>query len=129
MRNRIPKTVIWRAPGLLDMLYTPSEMSAELDVPARSIREWVKFGMPHQRDDRGHLWIHGTAFAKWVDETRRGRPRQKLESDEAYCLRCRRRVKLLNPEVCTDVKPPVLSGKCPNCGGTVNRGLWNDLSR
>ena len=47
---KFPHSVITRSPGLLPMLYTPSELEEDLSVPARTVREWIKQGLPHQRD-------------------------------------------------------------------------------
>jgi hypothetical protein len=60
---RISHAVIVKAPGLLPMLYSPSELEEELGVPARTIRDWLKSGLPHERDAGGHIWINGQAFA------------------------------------------------------------------
>jgi hypothetical protein len=41
VKTRLSHTVIVRAPGLLPMLYTPSELERELRIPARTVREWL----------------------------------------------------------------------------------------
>ena len=94
--RKIPHCVIVRAPGLLPMLYKPSELEQELDIPAFTVRGWLSKGLPHQRDSRGHIWIDGRQFAEWVQVTSQARPRANLREDEAYCLRCRRLVKMLS---------------------------------
>ncbi len=123
IRRKIPRTVIIRAPGLLNMLYKPSELEVELEIPAYTFRTWTKHGMPFQRDHRGRLWINGVALASWVETVQRHRPRLKLKDDEAFCLRCHDRVKLTDPVISHSVKPPLLTGICPRCGGVVNRGI------
>lgn len=126
--RKLPVLVIWRARGLLNMLYRPSEISKELQVPVQTVRGWAKReGLPHQSDPRGRIWINGLEFAQWVERRRSTRPRYQLEKDEAYCMRCHCRVKLLNPVISYSVKPPLLSGLCPRCGGKVNRGVKRDL--
>jgi hypothetical protein len=127
--HKLPSSVIVRSAALLNMLYSPNELADELKVPARTIRERITKGLPYQRDRRGHLWVNGREFLKWVQTTRSVRPRCPLGSDEAFCLRCRRRVKLVNPIMSDRVTPPLLTGTCPHCGTTVNRGVKNDLSR
>jgi hypothetical protein len=126
--RRLSRLAVTRATGLLDMLYKPSELSAELQVPLRTVREWAKIGMPHQRDSRGRLWINGIEFGEWLQAKNTQRPHFKLAKDEAFCLRCRRRVKLVHPVISYRVKPPLLSGDCPLCGGKVNRGVKRDPS-
>ncbi len=129
MTHKLPRSVIIRAAGLLEMLYSPIELAEDLSVPARTVREWIKNGMPFERDRRGHMWVNGMEFRRWVEETRTVRPRFQLGEDEAFCLRCRRRVKFSDPVVSDSSSALLLTGKCPFCGGTVNRGVKGDLSR
>lgn len=126
--RKLSHRAITRVAGLLDMLYKPSELSAELGIPLRSFQGWAKIGMPHQRDSSGHLWINGIEFGGWLVAKHTHRPRFQLAKDEAFCMRCRRRVKLLQPVVSYRTRPPRLSGICPSCGGKVNRGVKRDLS-
>jgi hypothetical protein len=121
--ERFPHSVIVRAPGLLPMLYKVKELAGELGVSPRAIREWAHRGMPHQRDGRGHIWINGREFAKWVETQRRARRGPRLKSGEGYCMRCRRAVRLLNPIRETSGKKTLLRGTCPHCAATVNRGV------
>ena len=69
-RVPLPHLAIVRAPGLLPMLYRPSELAEELGVSAAVVREWIDKGLPHQRDHRGHLWIDGRQVTEWVKVTR-----------------------------------------------------------
>ena len=122
-RKNLPHLVIVRAPGLLPMLYTPRELEQELGVNARTIREWIKQGMPYERDARGHLWINGVALAVWVEQIRTTNQICKLADDEAYCLKCRQAVKLSDPQPLRQAKLIVLRGTCPTCGTKINRGV------
>ena len=121
-RFKIPHTVIVRAPGLLPMLYTPGELEKELGVSARTIREWLDRGLPHQRDGRGHIWIDGRRFADWVKAWRESKPGKIMGDDEAYCLRCRQPMKWLNPIREQRGKQIWWRGVCPTCGGGICRG-------
>ena len=121
-KRKIPHSAIVKAPGLLPMLYTLREMSDELGVPVPMLRTWIDWGAPHQRDGRGNIWINGRELAMWLDKIRRPRRSRKLGKDEAYCLRCRKAVRLLNPQRQTKAHQIILSGTCPRCGGTINRG-------
>lgn len=129
LKKHIPHSVIVKAPGLLPMLYTPSELEDELGIPSRTIRDWINSGAPHQRDNRGHIWVNGVEFAQWVEIMRKSKPSQvKMGNDEAYCLRCRKPVKLLNSQQKQRGKHILLTGDCPECGCTINRGGYNGES-
>ncbi len=111
-----------RAPRLLPMLYTPGELAEELGLSSRTIREWTRKGMPHQRDAKGYLWIQGREFAQWFDELRRSAKHHRLKENEAYCLRCRQVVTLTPTETKQVGKMILKKGRCPQCGGGLNRG-------
>lgn len=105
------------------MLYTVSEMAVALDVPERTLRDWLGAGAPHDREQNARIWIHGRKFAAWIAEMRDPVKRRKLQVDEAYCMRCNRAVRM------TDVSTKAMQGKlimirgrCPDCGCTINRG-------
>jgi hypothetical protein len=118
--------LIVRSTGLLPMLYTPRELAKELGVPARTLREWVKRGMPHQRDEKGFIWIEGVEFAAWVTRIRKEKEKIVLGPDEAFCVRCQKPVKMLRPEESRQGKLLMRRGKCGICGGIVNRGGRSD---
>lgn len=122
IRFKVPHSVIVRAPGLLPMLYTPPELEQELGVPARTIREWLAKGLSHQRDERGHILLDGRQVAAWVKTLGRSRADRRLEADEAYCVRCRRAVKWLNPTRDQRGQQIWWRGVCPNCGSAICRG-------
>ncbi len=125
---RLPHSVIVRAPGLLPMLYMPSELAQELGVTASTIREWLAQGAPHQRDARGYFWIDGRRFAAWVKAMRHSQLSQPLGDDEAYCLRCRQPVKLLASTTTQRGKHILLNGVCPTCGSSIHRGAQHGQS-
>jgi excisionase family DNA binding protein len=119
--RKLAQRVIVRARGLLPMLYTPRELEEELGVPSRSVREWIKKGMPYQRDGRSIL-INGREFAGWIESVRKSGLRSPLECDEAYCLKCKKPVPLTNLRESRKGQLRLVQGKCPCCGRTVNRG-------
>ncbi len=121
-RFKLPHTVIVRAPGLLPMRYTPSDLETELRVPARSIREWLDRGLPHQRDGRGHISIDGRDVAAWVKTMSQPRSGVRLADDEAYCFSCRQPVKLLDPVDIQRGKQLLRQGVCPVCAHIIYRG-------
>ena len=127
--DKIPHSVIVRAPGLLPMLYKVRELAEELGISPRTIRKWAHRGMPHQRGSRDHIWVNGKEFAEWIENRRRSGRGPKLKPDEGYCMRCRRAVRLLNPIRQPNGKSFLLRGTCPRCGATVNRGMRDGESK
>ena len=114
--------VIVRAPGLLPMLYTPRELEQELGVPSRTIREWIKYGMPFEKDNEGHVWVNGAEFSVWVEKVRSSKATVQLSEDEAFCLHCKKPVRLTDASKIRRGKLLLTQGKCPSCGRTINRG-------
>jgi len=123
----LPHNVIVKSPGLLPMLYKPSELAEELGIPARTLSDWLKAGVPHQRDQRNHIWINGQEFVAWVFENqRRKKIHNKLKDNEGYCFNCSRTVNVESKTVAI-VKGNLIhiSGTCPICKGKVSRGGRN----
>jgi hypothetical protein len=105
------------------MWYSLQELAKELGISVRAIRVWLDQGLPCRRDERGHLWIDGRQFAAWVKAINAPRARQSLQADEAYCLGCRRPVRLLNPNLIHYGKHRLLRGTCAECGQVVCRAV------
>ena len=126
-RTKLPHNVIIKAPGLLPMLYTPREICEELDIAESTLRDWLQIDVPHQRDNRNRIWINGEEFAKWVNNQRKPKVTDKLNEDEAYCLRCNQVSKLLSPQI-QPIKGNLvlIKGTCANCGAVINRGAHRD---
>ena len=126
-RTKLPHNVIIKAPGLLPMLYTPREICEELDIAESTLRDWLQIDVPHQRDNRNRIWINGEAFARWVNNQRKPKVTNKLNEDEAYCLRCNQVSKLLSPQI-QPIKGNLvlIKGTCANCGAVINRGAHRD---
>lgn len=126
-RTKLPHNVIIKAPGLLPMLYTPREICEELDIAESTLRDWLQIGVPHQRDNRNRIWLNGEEFARWVNNQRKPKVTNKLDEDEAYCLRCNQVSKLLSPQIQPIRGNLVLiKGTCANCGAVINRGAHRD---
>jgi hypothetical protein len=122
-RIKLPHSVIVKSPGLLPMLYTVGELVDALGAVDRTLRDWLVLGAPHTRDKRGHIWIHGREFAEWVAEIQKPKRKRTLEDNEAFCLRCKETVEMLDPKtVPMRGKLLRIRGKCPQCGITINRG-------
>ena len=124
--NRLPHSVIVRAPGLLPMLYRPRELAEDLGVSAYTVRQWVSHGAPHGRDARNHIWISGDRFAQWVDALRSRGGVGRLGPNQGYCVRCRTAVQLVSPVRCRNGKSTLLRATCPRCGADVCRGAKDD---
>jgi len=126
-RTKLPHKVIIKAPGLLPMLYTPREICEELDIAESTLRDWLQIDVPHQRDNRNRIWINGEEFARWVNNQRKPKKMNKLNEDEAFCLRCNQVSKLLSPQV-QPIKGNLvlIKGTCANCGAVINRGAHRD---
>jgi hypothetical protein len=126
-RTKLPHNVIIKAPGLLPMLYTPREICEELGIAESTLRDWLQIDVPHQRDNRNRIWINGEEFARWVNNQRKPKVTNKLNEDEAYCLRCNQVSKLLSPQI-QPIKGNLvlIKGTCANCGAVINRGAHRD---
>jgi len=123
-KYHFPHCVIVRAPGLLPMLYKPSEIADDLGIPPRTLYDWLIAGAPHERDRSGHIWVNGELFRIWIEENRKRKASgRKLLPDEAYCLRCKSAVKLVNStRQHQRGRLYLIKGSCPQCGATINRG-------
>ena len=108
---------------LFDMLYKPSELAVEIGFSYRQvIRVYLPLGCPCVRE-KGLIYINGKEFAEWYEATY---PKQTLLEDEAFCLTCKKAVKIdlfvsrkkqgrLSYWLCT----------CPNCGRRISRIIEN----
>jgi len=105
------------------MRYRPSELAAEIGCHVDTVyRSFIPAGCPHERDERGYIWIVGTQFAAWARATK-SKGRTELADGEAYCFKCNKAVKMMDP---ITVRPTnryleLVTGTCPECGTTVNR--------
>lgn len=126
MRTPLLKhTHIVKLTRILNMLYRPSEIAAEIGTTSDTIyRSYLPAGLPHTRDDAGDIWIHGPAFVAWARETvsKRASEREGLPDGHGWCMKCNRAVRLDNPTA----RPvsrylELLQASCPRCGSTVNR--------
>ena len=119
---QLTHSVIVRAPGLLPMLYKVSELAIELHMPERTLRDWLDDGAPHQRDQRGQIWVYGPEFSSWVKDKRKPKKENKLADHQAYCFRCKQSVEMQNART-RHIKGKLImtKGICPQCGCKINR--------
>ena len=95
LRGRLNGQQRNRLVNLLDMMYSPSELAKEVGFTVRQVyRVYIPIGCPHERDDKGHLWINGKVFREWAKDVYQKR---KLARNEAFCLTCKKPVKVTNP--------------------------------
>ena len=118
----------FRAHGLLDMMYTPAELAEELGITREDVyRTLIPAGMPHTKDIRGHIWIHGPVAGAWILSQQR-RKKLTLTPDQFLCLHCRVAV-TPNPLTITRARSGryhYLRAACPTCGLTVCKGVRNN---
>ncbi len=120
---RMRREQIIRLGRLLNMYYRPSELASEIGCHVDTIyRSYLPAGCPHKRDEHGHIWIIGTEFAEWARIAIK-HDRIPLGKGEAYCLKCRKPVSIVGDIKITPTNRylELVSGKCPECGKTVNR--------
>lgn len=124
---KIPHSAIVRASGLLPMYYSTGELSIELEVPRKTIILWVKNGLPYTRDKQNHVWVVGSECAVWIEAMRKAMLKKTVLADgEAFCFRCRKPVEIQNRHTQSVSGRHLLSGKCPECGCKVNKGVRID---
>ena len=116
-RKLLSREAKLRARGLLDMLYKPSELADELQIDQRVIyRKLIPEGTyAYKRTTTGTSGFTDLKVAALVRSLDR-KPGSTLAADEAYCLRCRKAVKLVNPKRNTKHALTILQSQCPECG-------------
>jgi hypothetical protein len=119
LRGRLNAQQKQRLHSLLDMMYKPSELAEEVGFAMRQVyRVYVPAGCPHERDEKRYLWINGKAFREWALEVYKKRD---LASDEAFCLTCKRPVKMIEPVQKRKEGLVYFLCGCPNCGRKLAR--------
>lgn len=126
LAKRLSHRVIVSSRGLLPTLYRSAEICTKLAITHTDLHDWMSHGLPYQQDGRGHLWFDGQALAVWVEQVRVAWPRVTLQPGEAYCLRCRRAVPMVNPTERREGRHVLRTAACPRCGCAINRGSADD---
>ena len=118
-QGRLSRNQLHRLRKLLYMKYRPSELAEELGISKRQIYSvYLPLGCPHERDSRRHIWIVGTEFKDWYQETYRKRKHAK---NQAYCVCSKNIVQIVNPQEKTKDRLTYLIFSCPNCGKTTTK--------
>ena len=122
--TQLPRAVRFRAWGLLDMLYSVTELAEELGISRDLVyKDLIPAGLPHTRDDTGRIWIHGPAAATWILDQKR-KVKRSLRAGEFLCLHCRQAVSP-DPASLTNATSgrfTYVKAVCPICGTTVCKG-------
>lgn len=110
---------------LLNMMYKPAEIAEELGLNSDTIyRSYLPAGLPHTRDEKGDIWIHGPAFVAWARETvsKKKSARAGLPDQHAWCMKCNRPVLMVKPKIVFQNRyMEILQSRCPDCKTIVNR--------
>ena len=108
---------------LLDMLYTPRELAQEVGFTQRQVyRVYLPAGCPHARDTMRRAWINGKAFREWYEVTY---PRAKLKENEAFCLTCRKPVRIGKRVRKAKAQFVYWLATCPKCGRKLAKIIAN----
>jgi hypothetical protein len=119
LRGRLNGAQRTRLNKLLDMMYTPGELAEEVGFNRRQVyRVYIPAGCPHERDGRRRLWINGKAFREWAGEVYRKR---KLAVDEAFCLTCKKPVKMVDHVEKRKDRLIYYLCNCPSCNRKLAR--------
>ena len=125
---RISSSTARKLIKLLHMQYKPSEIAEIMGVSVDTIyRSYLPAGAPFEKDAKNNIWIVGDVFASWAircAKTNVRKPeKQKLTSEQVFCLKCNQIVALKSPKKSQPNTRGVLnlSGKCPVCNTKVNR--------
>ena len=112
-----------RRQKLLEMLYTPKELSDTLNVS----REYIYKSLintervPITKDETGHVFINGMDVYKWItgvfiERKEKQKNRIPLQDNEFYCLKCKKRKITNDYLVSVEAGQSVKIAYCPDCG-------------
>ncbi|GAB1621408.1 hypothetical protein AAOGI_14580 [Agarivorans albus] len=109
--------------------YTVEEVSELYNVHKRTVRNWIKSGLPVV-DEMRPLLILGTDLRLFIRQHRSGN-KCKCKSSEVYCLRCRkpRALSLVSVNFVQEVDGVGrVFGRCRVCDSKVNKYFsWRRL--
>lgn len=120
-----PQEVIVRSPGLMPMLYRIPELADELGITEQAMGLYARSGLPVHVDAKGEHWINGRQFHDWLAQTRQSPKKQPLKSNEGFCFKCHRAVRIKAGKINKHGRQRLLSGSCPICKTKVFKGVGN----
>ncbi|PKN96986.1 MAG: hypothetical protein CVU42_17640 [Chloroflexi bacterium HGW-Chloroflexi-4] len=119
LKGRLDGTQRNRLARLLDMLYSPSELAEEVGFDQRQVyRVYIPLGCPYEKDSTGRIWINGLLFKNWVNDHYK---KQNLKQNEAFCLTCKKAVKMVDPQRIQEGRLFYYLCTCPICGRKLAR--------
>lgn len=125
LRGRLDGRQRNRLKGLLDMWYSPSELSEEIGFDKNQVyRVYLPLGCPHERDQYKRVLINGKLFAHWYMEQYQ---RAKVGDQETFCKTCRKAVPILHGEKHKKGALTYVLSICPFCGRRLTKII--DCSR
>lgn len=110
------------------LTYTVTEAAETLGASTATIRNWIKQGLPIQKDRRPYL-ILGQDLRDFIQKNTNAK-RYKLQNSELNCFKCNAGRRPINNAVVLfpqTAKTSRLQGKCDDCGGKVSRVISNAL--
>jgi len=116
----LSRAMMRRSMRLLDMEYKPSEIADELGASKEQVMRLISAGAPVRKDSKGHYWIHGETFVKWLNEAapKNKRAKNTFADNVCYCVVCHSQVTYIEHRR----KGNVSYGTCPQ-GHNVARFL------
>ena len=125
LRGRLSGQQKTRLQNLFDMMYRPSELADEIGFDKRQIyRVYLPLGLPHDRNQRNHVWINGLVFRDWILEYYK---KVKLKENEAFCLTCKKPVEIINP-IHNEIHSLIyITCDCPHCGRKLSKILTRKM--
>ena len=111
-----------RLSRLLHMEYRAGELADAIGCHREQILGACDAGCPYRETATGRCFLVGDAFAAWYEAQVLQR-KHPLRDDEAFCLRCRAAVTVVDACVVPTARADVerVTGRCARCGGEVNR--------
>lgn len=109
-----------------NLTYSISEAAEELDLSIATIRNWIKQGLPIQKDQRPYL-IYGSDLRNFIIQKNKARKSPLLDG-ELRCFTCKAGRKPRNDTVTytrQTAKTGRISGVCGVCGGKCARIISN----
>jgi len=108
----LSRAMMRRSMRLLDMEYKPSEVADELGATKEQVVRLISAGAPARKDAKGHYWIHGETFVKWLEDAapKNRQAKTTFEENESWCMTCRAKVAYIESRR----RGNVSYGKCPN---------------
>ena len=115
MKGKLPKHSFKNLSKLLNMEYTPRELSEIIGFSRRQVyRVYRKMdGFPHRVDENRHIWINGAKFREWYREEYKS---LQLPENETYCRTCKGGVEIIDPIKRFKNGAHYLESLCPKCG-------------